>query len=195
MSGSPVRRSDAPDASQSEICKQLARVVLDFAKPVYLTQPANRGIGIIVYKDPRNSRVDVPEYDLMVTESRAVWKSNRSDSAPRTRESHNVASIVVDSSMARARGWSTRLIPHRSQVWVRTAERYKTPTDVVIMELERFEDFLGLHAPTRWYKFATRVSNDICIQGEPCKRAELVRHVRAVAKLAGGIRVLRAKKD
>ena len=150
MSGSPVRRSDAPDASTSEICKQLARVVLDFAKPVYLTQPANRGIGIIVYKDPRNSRVDVPEYDLMVTES---------------------------------------------QVWVRTAERYKTPTDVVIMELERFEDFLGLHAPTRWYKFATRVSNDICIQGEPCKRAELVRHVRAVAKLAGGIRVLRAKKD
>ena len=103
MSGSPVRRSDAPDASQSEICKQLARVVLDFAKPVYLTQPANRGIGIIVYKDPRNSRVDVPEYDLMVTESRAVWKSNRSDSAPRTRESHNVASIVVDSSMARER--------------------------------------------------------------------------------------------
>ena len=103
MSGSPVRRSDAPDASQSEICKQLARVVLDFAKPVFLTQPANRGI--------------------------------------------------------------------------------------------RFEDFLGLHAPTRWYKFATRVSNDICIQGEPCKRAELVRHVRAVAKLAGGIRVLRAKKD
>ena len=54
---------------------------------------------------------------------------------------------------------------------------------------------LGLHAPTRWYKFATRVSQDICIQGEPCKRAELVRHVRAVAKLAGGIRVLRAKKD
>ena len=48
MSGSPVRRSDAPDASQSEICKQLARVVLDFAKPVFLTQPANRGIGIIV---------------------------------------------------------------------------------------------------------------------------------------------------
>ena len=88
-----------------------------------------------------------------------------------------------------------RLIPHRSQVWVRTAERYKTPTDVVIMELERFEDFLGLHTPTRWYKFATRVSQDICIQGEPCKRAELVRHVRAVAKLAGGIRVLRAKKD
>ena len=43
------------DASQSEICKQLARVVLDFAKPVFLTQPANRGIGIIVYKDPRNS--------------------------------------------------------------------------------------------------------------------------------------------
>ena len=120
---------------------------------------------------------------------------NRSHSALRTRESHNVTSIVVDSSMARARGWSTRLIPHRSQVWVRTAERYKTPTDVVIMELERFEDFLGLHAPTRWYKFATRVSNDICIQGEPCKRAELVRHVRAVAKLAGGIRVLRAKKD
>jgi hypothetical protein len=39
------------------------------------------------------------------------------------------------------------------------------------------------------------VSSDICIQGEPCKRAELVRHVRAVAKLAGGIRVLRAKKD
>ena len=75
MSGSPVRRSDAPDASQSEICKQLARVVLDFAKPVYLTQPADRGIGIIVYKDPRNSRVDVPEYDLMVTESRMVWKS------------------------------------------------------------------------------------------------------------------------
>ena len=62
------------------------------------------------------------------------------------------------------------------------------------MELERFEDFLGLHAPTRWYKFATRVSSDICIQGEPRKRAELVRHVRAVAKLAGGIRVLRAKK-
>ena len=30
---------------------------------------------------------------------------------------------------------------------------------------------------------------------EPCKRAELVRHVRAVAKLAGGIRVLRAKED
>ena len=88
------------------------------------------------------------------------------------------------------------MIPHRSQVWVRTAERYKTPTDVVIMELERFEDFLGLHAPTRWYKFATRVSQDICIQArEPCKRAELVRHVRAVAKLAGGIRVLRAKKD
>ena len=74
MSGSPVRRSDAPDASQSEICKQLARVVLDFAKPVFLTQPANRGIGILVYKDPRNSRVDVPEYDLMVTESRMVWK-------------------------------------------------------------------------------------------------------------------------
>ena len=49
--------------------------------------------------------------------------------------------------------------------------------------------------PTRWYKFATRVSSDICIQGEPCKRAELVRHVRAVAKLAGGIRVLRAKED
>ena len=97
--------------------------------------------------------------------------------------------------MARARGWSTRLIPHRSQVWVRTAERYKTPTDVVIMELERFEDFLGLHTPTRWYKFSTRVSSDICIQGEPCKRAELVRHVRAVAKLAGGIRVLRAKED
>ena len=72
MSGTPVRRSDAPDASQSEICKQLARVVLDFAKPVFLTQPANRGIGIIVYKDPRNSRVDVPEYDLMVTESRMV---------------------------------------------------------------------------------------------------------------------------
>ena len=47
MPGSPVRRSDAPDASQSEICKQLARVVLDFAKPVFLTQPANRGIGII----------------------------------------------------------------------------------------------------------------------------------------------------
>ena len=47
MSASPVRRSDAPDASQSEICKQLARVVLDFAKPVYLTQPANRGIGIM----------------------------------------------------------------------------------------------------------------------------------------------------
>ena len=70
----PVRRSNAPDASQSEICKQLARVVLDFAKPVFLTQPANRGIGIIVYKDPRNSRVDVPEYDLMVTESRMVWK-------------------------------------------------------------------------------------------------------------------------
>ena len=101
MSGSPVRRSDAPDASQSEICKQLARVVLDFAKPVFLTQPANRGIGIIVYN----------------------------------------------------------------------------------------------HTPTRWYKFSTRVSSDICIQGEPCKRAELVRHVRAVAKLAGGIRVLRAKKD
>ena len=75
MPGSPVRRSDAPDASTSEICKQLARVVLDFAKPVFLTQPANRGIGIIVYKDPRNSRVDVPEYDLMVTESRMVWKS------------------------------------------------------------------------------------------------------------------------
>ena len=51
------------------------------------------------------------------------------------------------------------------------------------------------NAPTRWYKFSTRVSSDICIQGEPCKRAELVRHVRAVAKLAGGIRVLRAKKD
>ena len=150
MPGSPVRRSDAPDASTSEICKQLARVVLDFAKPVYLTPPATRGIGITVYKDPRNSRVDVPEYDLMVTES---------------------------------------------QVWVRTAERYKTPTDVVVMALDRFEDFLGLHAPTRWYKYATRVSNDICIRtSEPCKRAELVRHVRAVAKLAGGIRVLRAKK-
>ena len=80
---------------------------------------------------------------------------NRSHSALRTRESHNVTSIVVDSSMARARGWSTRLIPHRSQVWVRTAERYKTPTDVVIMDLERFEDFLGLHTPTRWYKFST----------------------------------------
>ena len=74
MPGSPVRRSDAPDASSSEICKQLARVVLDFAKPVYLTPPATRGIGILVYKDPRNSRVDVPEYDLMVTESRMVWK-------------------------------------------------------------------------------------------------------------------------
>ena len=72
MPGSPVRRSDAPDASSSEICKQLARVVLDFAKPVYLTPPATRGIGILVYKDPRNSRVDVPEYDLMVTESRMV---------------------------------------------------------------------------------------------------------------------------
>ena len=82
-----------------------------------------------------------------------------------------------------------------SQVWVRTAERYKTPTDVVVMALDRFEDFLGLHAPTRWYKFATRVSQDISIQGEPCKHAELVRHVRAVAKLAGGIRVLRAKED
>ena len=110
MPGSPVRRSDAPDASTSEICKQLARVVLDFAKPVYLTPPATRGIGILVYKDPRNSRIDVPEYDLLVTES---------------------------------------------QVWVRTAERYKTPTDVVIMALDRFEDFLGLHTPTRWYKFST----------------------------------------
>ena len=104
MPGSPVRLSDAPDASQSEICKQLARVVLDFAKPVYLTPPAS-GIRILVYKDARNNHVDVPEYDLVVTES---------------------------------------------QVWVRTAERYKTPTDVVIMELERFEDFLGLHAPTRY---------------------------------------------
>ena len=152
MSGSPVRRSDVPDASQSEICKQLARVVLDFAKPVYLTPPASRGIGIIIYKDPRHfPSTCPPEYDLMVTES---------------------------------------------QVWVRTAERYKTPTDVVIMALDRFEDFLGLHAPTRWYKYATRVSNDICIRtSEPCKRAELVRHVRAVAKLAGGIRVLQAKKD
>ena len=64
------------------------------------------------------------------------------------------------------------------------------------MDLDRFEDFLGLHAPTRWYKYATRVSNDICIRtSAPCKRAELVRHVRAVAKLAGGIRVLRAKED
>ena len=100
MSGSPVRRSDAPDASQSEICKQLARVVLDFAKPVFLTQPANRGIGIIVYKDPRNSRVDVPEYDLMVTESRMVWKSTVV-TPRRGRESHNVASIVDDSSSIR----------------------------------------------------------------------------------------------
>ena len=32
MSGSPVRRSDTPDASQSEICKQLARVVLDLVR-------------------------------------------------------------------------------------------------------------------------------------------------------------------
>ena len=112
MSGSPVRRSDTPDASQSEICKQLARVVLDFAKPVFLTQPANRGIGIIVYKDPRNSRVDVPEYDLMVTESRMVWKSTVvTPRRGRETQSESVAQCrvdrrrrLVDSSMARARG-------------------------------------------------------------------------------------------
>ena len=136
MSDSPVRRSDEPDASQSEICKQLARVVLDFARPVFLTQPANNSIGIILYKDPRKSRVDVLEYDLLVTET---------------------------------------------QVWARTADRFKTPSEVVVMPLDKFDDFLALHAPTRWYKFLTRVSRDICIQGEPCKRAELVRHVRAVA--------------
>ena len=82
-----------------------------------------------------------------------------------------------------------------ARLWIHETRRVYADRMVNQTDVDRFEDFLGLHTPTRWYKFSTRVSSDICIQGEPCKRAELVRHVRAVAKLAGGIRVLRAKKD